>query len=251
MKLANKVALITGAGSGMGKAAALLFASEGAAIAAVDVDEAAAMQTARLITESGRQAIGLRADVSREADAEAMVAATVQKFGGLDILYNNAGIEGEGNLTHRFSAEGFDKIIAINLRGVFLGMKFAIPQMLARGGGSIINTASTAGLTGVRGGIAYCASKHAVIGMTKTTALEYAHRNIRVNCICPGPIETPLLGRVATMAKSSLEKMGTNTPLGRLGKPEEIARMALFLASDDSSYASGAPFIVDGAGTAS
>jgi NAD(P)-dependent dehydrogenase (short-subunit alcohol dehydrogenase family) len=249
MRLANKVALITGAGSGMGKAAALLFASEGAAVAAVDVNEAAALEVAKEITGRGGKAFGMRADVANPADAEAMVEETVKRFGKLNVLYNNAGIEGEANLTARYSVEGFDHVIGINLRGVFLGMKYAIPHMIKAGGGSIINTSSTAGYAGTKGGCAYVAAKHGVIGLTKTAALEYGRRNIRVNAICPGPIATPLLERIAAYQKKkevTVESMAANSPMGRPGAPEEIARVALFLASDEASYANGAAFAIDG-----
>jgi NAD(P)-dependent dehydrogenase (short-subunit alcohol dehydrogenase family) len=249
MRLANKVALITGAGSGMGKAAALLFAAEGAAVAVIDVNEAGANEVAREITASGGKAFALRADVSNPADAEKMVAETVKHFGKLNVLYNNAGIEGEANLTARFSVEGFDRVIAINLRGVFLGMKYAIPEMIKTGGGSIINTSSTAGFAGTKGGCAYVAAKHGVIGLTKTAAIEYGRRNIRVNAICPGPIATPLLERIVGHQKKkevTVDSMGAASPMGRAGAPEEIAKVALFLASDEASYANGAAFAIDG-----
>jgi NAD(P)-dependent dehydrogenase (short-subunit alcohol dehydrogenase family) len=254
MRLADKVALITGAGSGMGRAAALIFAGEGAAVAAIDIDEAAALAVAKEITGGGGKAFGLRADVSNPADAERMVEETVKRLGKLNVLYNNAGIEGEANLTARFTVEGFDRVIGINLRGVFLGMKYAIPHMINAGGGSIINTSSTAGLAGVKGGCAYSAAKHGVIGLTKSAALEYGKRNIRVNAICPGPIATPLLERLAAHQKNknvTVQTMAANTPVGRPGAPEEIARVALFLASDESSYANGGVFAIDGGMNAS
>jgi NAD(P)-dependent dehydrogenase (short-subunit alcohol dehydrogenase family) len=233
----------------MGKAAALLFAAEGAAVAAVDVNEAAVLEVAKEITAAGGKAFGMRADVSNPADAEKMVEETVKRFGKLNVLYNNAGIEGEANLTGRYSVEGFDRVIGINLRGVFLGMKYALPHMVKAGGGSIINTSSTAGYSATKGGCAYVAAKHGVIGLTKTAALEYGRRNIRVNAICPGPIATPLLERIADYQKSkkvTVDSMAANTPIGRPGQPEEIARVALFLASDESSYATGAAFAIDG-----
>ena len=237
----------------MGKAAALLFAAEGAAVAAIDIDEAAAMAVAREITGRGGKAFGMRADVSNPADAEKMVEETVKRLGKLNVLYNNAGIEGEANLTARFTLEGWEKVIGINLRGVWLGMKYAIPHMINAGGGSIINTSSTAGLSGVKGGCAYAASKHGVIGLTKTAALEYGKRNIRVNAICPGPIATPLLERIAAFQKKkevTVDTMGANTPVGRPGAPDEIAKVALFLASDEASYANGGVFPIDGGQTA-
>jgi len=233
----------------MGKAAALLFAAEGAAVAVIDVNEAGANEVAKEITASGGKAFAMRADVSNPADAEKMVEETVKRFGKLNVLYNNAGIEGEANLTARFSVEGFDRVIAINLRGVFLGMKYAIPEMIKAGGGSIINTSSTAGFAATKGGCAYVAAKHGVIGLTKTAAIEYGRRNIRVNAICPGPIATPLLERIVGYQKKkevTVESMGASSPMGRAGAPEEIAKVALFLASDEASYANGAAFAIDG-----
>lgn len=251
MKLANKVALITGAGSGMGRIAALLFASEGAAIAAVDVNEASARETAKAIEAQGGRAIAIRADVSSGADAAAMVAATAAKFGAPDVVYNNAGIEGKSDTLANLAEEDFDRVIAINLRGVWLGMKHALPHMIKKGGGSIINTASIAGLVGLRNSGPYCAAKAGVIALTRVAALEYGRYNIRVNAICPGAIDTPMISRVqggGAMSEHAVRRIST---LGRIGKPEEIARMALFLASDDASFATGAPFIVDGGWTIS
>lgn len=249
MKLANKIALITGAGSGMGRVAALLFAQEGAKIAAVDIDEKAAQETARMIEAAGGKAIAVKADVSKSADAQAMVAATVEKLGGLNIVYNNAGIEGKAEPIVKMAEEDFDRVIAINLRGVWLGMKYAIPHMITNGGGAIVNTASIAGLVGLRNSSAYCAAKAGVIAITKVAALEHGRHNIRVNAICPGAIDTPMVSRIqggGTMSERAINRIST---LGRIGKPEEIAKMALFLASDDASFATGAPFIVDGGWT--
>ena len=251
MKLANKVALITGAGSGMGRAAALLFAQEGARIAALDIDERSAAQTARDIETAGGKAFGMRADVSKKEDAQAMVAAAVEKLGALNILYNNAGIEGESNWMAEMSEEAFDRVIAVNLRGVWLGMKYALPHMVKNGGGAIINTASIAGMVAIRGATAYCAAKAGVIALTRVAALEYGRYNIRVNCICPGTIDTPMVRRVhGREGELPQRALGPSASvLGRAAQPEEIARMALFLASDDASFATGAPFVVDGGWT--
>jgi NAD(P)-dependent dehydrogenase (short-subunit alcohol dehydrogenase family) len=245
MKLAGKVAL-TGAGSGLGRAASLIFASEGAAVAAVDVNEEAANETARQIAAQGGQSLAVRADVSSDQDADAMVAATIARFGRLDVLYNNAGIEGEAAFLAQFSSAAFDRVIAVNLKGVFLGMKAALPHMVQRGG-SIINTASMAATIAQKGGAAYCAAKAGVVALTKVAALEYARYNVRVNCICPGAVETPMLERLAAHHGATPKQVFANVAaVGRAASPEEIAKVALFLASDDSSYATGSVFQIDG-----
>lgn len=251
MKLEGKVALITGAGSGMGKATALLFAREGAKIAAVDMNEKSAAETAAEIERAGGKAIAIRADVSTEADASAMVEATMRRLGTPTVMFNNAGIEGESAFVGKLTPEAFDRVIAINLRGVFLGMHYALPPMVEAGGGSIINQASIAGMVAVRGGAAYCAAKAGVIAMTRVAALEYARYNIRVNCICPGGIETAMAKRIRRGAAPDPKAVSRISVLGRMGEPEEIANMALFLASSDSSFATGAPFVVDGGWTIS
>lgn len=251
MKLDGKVALITGAGSGMGKATALLFAREGAKIAAVDVNQESAAETASEIERNGGQAIAIRADVSTEADASQMVETARRRFGTPGVLFNNAGIEGESAFVSKMTAEAFDRVIAINLRGVFLGMKYVLPHMVDAGGGSIINQASIAGLVAVRGGAAYCAAKAGVIAMTRVAALEYARYNVRVNCICPGGIETAMAKRIRRGAEPDPKAISRISVFGRMGQPEEIANMALFLASNESSFATGAPFVVDGGWTIS
>jgi NAD(P)-dependent dehydrogenase (short-subunit alcohol dehydrogenase family) len=249
MKLANKVALITGAASGMGKSAALIFAKEGARVAAVDVDSAQVQQTADEITRNGGEALALRADVSKSEDVQKAIEQTVSHFGALNIVYNNAGIEGESNFLANMTEEQFDRVIAINLRGVFLGMKYALPHLVKAGGGSIINQASIAGLVAARGGAGYCASKAGVIAMTRVAALEYGRYNIRVNAICPGAIETPMAQRIRKGAPPNPKAIQRISVLGRMAEPEEIAKVALFLASDDASFATGAPFIIDGGWT--
>ncbi|MGO9453328.1 MAG: SDR family NAD(P)-dependent oxidoreductase [Candidatus Binataceae bacterium] len=251
MKLDGKIALITGAGSGMGRATAYLFAREGAKIAAVDINEKAAAETVAEIERNGGQAVAIRADVSAEADASQMVETTMRRLGTPGVLFNNAGIEGESAFVGKMTADAFDRVIAINLRGVFLGMRYVLPRMVDAGGGSVINQASIAGMVAVRGGVAYCAAKAGVIAMTRVAALEYARYNIRVNCICPGGIETEMAKRIRRGAEPDPKAIGRISVLGRMGLPEEIANMALFLASNDSSFATGAPFVVDGGWTIS
>ena len=251
MKLANKVAIITGAGSGMGKCAALLFASEGAKIGAADIAEDAVKQTVSEITKQGGEAIAIRTDVSKGPDVERMVNETVAKFGKLDIIYNNAGIEGDSAFLSNMTEEQFDRVIAINLRGVWLGMKYALPHMMKQRSGSIINTASIAGLVAIKGGTAYAAAKAGVIAMTRVAALEYGRYNIRANAICPGAIETPMAERIRAGATPNPRAIKRISVLERMAQPEEIAKVALFLASDDASFATGAPFIIDGGWTVS
>ncbi len=251
MKLANKVAVITGAGSGMGRAAALLFANEGAKVATIDINEDTAAETARQIKSTGGSAFAFRADVSKAADSKAMIDETIKRFGVPNIVYNNAGIEGEGAFLAQLSEEGFDRVIAINLRGVWLGMKFSLPHMIKNGGGVIINTASIAGMVAVKGAAAYCASKAGVLALTRAAAMEYGRYNIRVNAICPGAIDTPMVSRISQEAGISAQANARTSFFGRIGKPEEIAKTALFLASDDASFATGAPFIIDGGWTVS
>jgi NAD(P)-dependent dehydrogenase (short-subunit alcohol dehydrogenase family) len=249
MRLANKVALITGAGSGMGRAAAVLFAAEGAKVAVADISQDGVNETVREITANGGEGLALRADVSKSEDVQQMVQAAVERFGALNVLYNNAGIEGDSDFLARMPEEAFDRVIAINLRGVFLGMKYGLPHMIKAGGGSIINQASIAGLIGIRGGAGYAAAKAGVIAMTRVAAVEYGRYNIRVNCICPGAIETPMAVRIRKGTQPKQHAINRISLLERMGKPEEIARMALFLASEEGSFATGAPFVVDGGWT--
>jgi NAD(P)-dependent dehydrogenase (short-subunit alcohol dehydrogenase family) len=245
MKLANKVALITGAGSGIGQAAARLFAREGASVAVMDFNEAAAIGTANEITAQGGKALAIAGDVSLEADVRRMVEETIARFGRLDVLYNNAGTVNQPmTQMAELSVEHYDRVMAVNARSVYLGIKHAIPHM-KRGGGSIINTASQAAFMAIIGGASYCASKAAVVGLTRVAALEYAQFKIRVNCICPGIIDTPLISNISAQADINTAAWEINA-LKRRGLPEEIAKVALFLASDDSSYISGAPFSIDG-----
>jgi NAD(P)-dependent dehydrogenase (short-subunit alcohol dehydrogenase family) len=253
--LEGRVALVTGGGGGIGRAAALAMAREGAKVAVADFDAAAAHDTVAQIdaigalgAAAGGQAITLAGDVSRGEDVRAMIADTVTAFGRLDCAFNNAGIAGYqvdavGQKTADWSEESFDRMIEVNLKGVWLCMKEEIPQMLSQGGGAIVNTASIAGLVGLQTSSAYVAAKHGVIGLTKTAAIEYADANIRVNAVCPGFIET-------RMTASAMQRRGEQIlaaiPFGRLGQPGEIAEMVAWLCSDRASYVTGAAYNVDG-----
>lgn len=254
----NKVVLITGAGGGIGRAGALAFARAGARVMATDIDDAAAQATAAAIREAGGDARAQAVDVTRSDQVAAMVAATVDAFGGLDCAFNNAGVEEENDKIADVDEALFDRIMAINVKGVWLCMKHQVAVMAARGGGSIVNTASVAGLIGAPKRAAYAASKHAVVGMTKSVAAEYARRNIRVNTVCPGIIRTTMMERaielVAQAGGASEEKQrqfhAAMHPLGRVGEADEVANAVLWLASDASSFVTGHQLAVDGGLTA-
>lgn len=248
MRLHGKVALITGGGSGMGKVASELFAAEGAKVVLTDVNDEAGEKTAAAIGDTAHY---VHADVSNDADAHAMVAATVERFGRLDVLYNNAGIMplDDGSIT---DMEGgtWDAVLGVNVKGVAFGCKYGIPAMLETGGGSIINVASfVAWLGAATSQTAYTASKGAVLAMTREIAVEYARKGIRCNALCPGPIETPLLLALLSDEEKKQRRF-VHIPMGRLGRADELAKAALFLASDDASYMTGASLIVDGGITA-
>lgn len=246
-KLRDKVAIITGASSGIGRATAQVFAEEGAILLLADWDEDGGKQVLGELERGGTPCYFVKIDVSKPEDVQRMVATAVERYGKLDVLFNNAGIEGEMNApTADCTLENWNRVIGINLTGVFLGMKYAIPEMLKNGGGSIINTASVAGLVGFAGIPAYCASKGGVIQLTKTAALEYAQQGIRVNVICPGVIRTPMVDRAIGGSAEAEKAFAATEPVGRFGTAEEVARLALFLADADSSFCTGAPFIVDG-----
>ena len=243
-RLDGKVALVTGGASGLGAATARLLSTKGAKVVVADMNAQGGQETVSKIKESGGESILVHADVSNATDVEAMVSDTVEAFGRLDFAHNNAGIpgQGRGGPTHEYSEASWDRVIDINLKGVWLCMKYEIPQMLEQGGGAIVNTASVAGLVGQRNGGAYVASKHGVVGITKTAALEYAQLGIRVNCVCPGFIETP-------MSAISLERrmqMVAAEPIGRVGIPVEIAEAVVWLCSDAASFVTGHTMTVDG-----
>ena len=246
--LEGKSTLVTGGASGIGRATALAFAREGARVLVADRQEIGAQETVGLINKAGGQGISMQADVTSEDEVAAMVALAVTSFGRLDCAFNNAGIAGAavgtvGKRTAEWSQAAWEKMLAVNLTGVFLCMKHEILQMLEQGGGAIVNTASIAGLVGLRSASAYVASKHGVVGVTKTAALEYATDNIRVNAVCPGYIETPMTEE--TMRRRGPELMA-QVPTGRLGKPEDIAEAVVWLCSDRAGFVTGSTYNVDG-----
>lgn len=244
--LNGKIALVTGASSGIGRAAALAFAREGAKVVVADVTVEGGEETVSLIKKTGGEALFVKTNVAKAAEVEALVNTAVTTYGRLDCAYNNAGIAGKTQTIVDTTEENWDRIISINLTGVWLCMKYEIPAMLKNGGGAIVNTASDAGLIGVKRTGAYVASKHGVVGLTKTAALEYAKTGIRVNAVCPGPIETPMLMKGAGHFPQMIPKMIKAQPNGRLGKPEEIAEAAVWLCSDAASFVTGLAMPVDG-----
>ncbi len=246
-RLDDKVALITGAAGGIGRTAAELFAAEGARVVIADVVDPDGAAAVAAITDAGGSAAFVHADVSDAAQAEAMVAFTVDTFGGLDVLYNNAGILPADEAGTLETPEAtWERVIAVNLKGVWLGMKFGIPALLASGGGAIVNVSSLVALMGSAvPQIAYTASKGGVLAMTRETAVEYARRGVRANVLCPGPIDTPLMEQLMSDPAWAARRL-VHIPMGRPGAPAEIARAALFLASDDSSFMTGAALVVDG-----
>ena len=247
--LEGKAALVTGGASGIGRATAVAMAREGARVAVADRTQESAAATVALINAAGGQAVAIGGDVTKEAEVTAMVARTVAAFGKIDCAFNNAGISGRavgpvGQKTHEMSRESFDGMIAVNLTGVFLCMKHEIAQMLKQGaGGSIVNTSSIAGLVGLPTASHYVAAKHGVVGLTKTAAMEYAREKIRVNCVNPGYIKTPMTDE--TM-KTRYDELMTKVPMNRLGVPEEIAEAVVWICSDKASFVTGASHIIDG-----
>jgi NAD(P)-dependent dehydrogenase (short-subunit alcohol dehydrogenase family) len=252
-RLAQKVALITGSGSGQGRAAAVLFAREGAHVIVSDVNVAGGQETVHLVRAAGGNATFQPADVSNAAEVEALVQATLQTYGGLHVLYNNAAIWSGGQLDNfvtELSEDGWEKVISINLKGVYLCCKYGIPALIATGGGSVINTASVAGLAGSRNrSHAYSASKGGVIALTRAMAMTYARNGVRVNAICPGGVDTPMIAPLLNTEERQ-QRFAQGHPLGRLGTPQDIAQFALYLASDESSWVTGGIFAIDGGFTA-
>ncbi len=252
MKLVDKVAIITGAGSGIGRTTALLFTQEGAKVVVVDIDEKAGERTVSMIKEMGGSAIFIPADVSNSSHVLNMVKVTVDTYGRLDILINVAGIFSEGDVVST-PEETWNRILGINLLGIFLCMKYCIPYMVKGGGGSVVNIASEAGLVGIANQVAYNVSKSGVIALTRSTAVDFATKNIRINCICPGRTLTPLVEKIIDNSEDPEETrrvLSDDRPLKRMGKPEEIATGILFLASDESKYTIGSVLSVDGGYTA-
>jgi NAD(P)-dependent dehydrogenase (short-subunit alcohol dehydrogenase family) len=247
--LQGKVTLVTGAGGGIGRATALVLASEGARVLVSDISTRRGTETAELVRAAGGEAEFLKADVTRAADCEALVAAAVQHWGRLDGAHNNAGISGQIVSVAEDTEENWDRTLAVDLKGVWLCMKYQILQMLKQGGGSIVNTASTAGLLGTVRMAAYAAAKHGVVGLTKTAALEYARSNIRINAVCPGVIGTPPILQWMEDPKRKDALLGQE-PIGRAGTPEEIGNAVAWLFSDAASFVTGAAFPVDGGLTA-
>ena len=247
MKLTGQVAIVTGGGSGQGRATALLFAQEGAKVVIGDINEQGAAETAQMINRNeGGQAFSIKTDVTKSGDAQAMVDAALRQYGRLDILINNAGatlFKGIDDTTE----EDWDRIINTNLKSIFLGCKAAIPAMRKSGGGSIVNIASVAGLMGMPEHFVYCAAKAGAIHLTKSLALDHGRENIRINCICPGGVRTPMLNEVIDVNDpAQIDRVGKQHALGRIAEPEEIARVSLFLCTPDASFMTGAAVTVDG-----
>jgi NAD(P)-dependent dehydrogenase (short-subunit alcohol dehydrogenase family) len=247
MRLEGKVALVTGGASGMGRAASALFAREGAKVVLTDVADEDGEAAAAEIRQQGGEAAFVHADVSEEADAEAMVDSAVERFGGLHVLYNNAGVmPPEDGSVDALDERIWDLTFAVNVKGVAFGCKYGVPALMASGGGSIVNVASfVAWMGAATSQTAYTSSKGAVLAMTREIAVEYARRGVRCNALCPGPIETPLLMKLLS-DEAKRQRRFVHIPMGRLGRAEELAKAALFLASDDSSFMTGASLIVDG-----
>jgi len=246
-RLDGKVAVITGAGSGIGRETALLFAREGAKIVVADYASEAGEATVRQIGEKGGDALFIKTDVSQASAVERMVKATVEKYGRIDILYNNAGVLGEVAFVGDATEDDWDRLMSINLKGTFLCSKYAVREMIKGGSGVIVNTASAMGFVGLPGNAAYSAAKGGIIQLTRTMALEYASSNIRVNCLCAGWVDTPMNLK---LEERIINWTVRETPMKRWAKPEEIAQAALYLASDESSFVTGAALVIDGGWTA-
>lgn len=244
--LQDSTAVVSGASSGIGRTTATRLASEGANVVAADVDTDGGEETVAQIEDEGGEATFVETDVTDQADLEAMVQTAVDTYGGLDIAFNNAGIEGEYLPSHSQTIENWQDVINVNLSGVFMGMREEIPVMLEDGGGAIVNTASVAAIDGFPMLAPYVASKHGVVGLTKTAAVEFGGDGLRVNAICPGVIDTPMIERTEEVTSEALEQTIQATPMGRLGDPEEIAGAVAWLCSDDASFITGEQLVIDG-----
>jgi NAD(P)-dependent dehydrogenase (short-subunit alcohol dehydrogenase family) len=254
MDFTGKVALVTGGGNGIGRAAAAAFARHGAKVVVVDRDSPGAEATAGIIRQNGGEATAVTADVTRSEDVKAYVKAAIEAYGQIDCFFNNAGIEGKLAATAEYDEAMFDAVIGVNLKGVFLGLRHVLPEMIRRGSGAVVNTASVAGLVATPGMPAYVASKHAVIGLTKAAAGEVARQGIRVNAVCPGPVDTRMIHALAEQISPGnpaavAERYQAVIPSGRYTTPEEVANMVLFLCSDLASNTTGGQFVVDGGRT--
>jgi NAD(P)-dependent dehydrogenase (short-subunit alcohol dehydrogenase family) len=246
----GKVAFVTGAASGIGRAATIAFAREGASVVLADVSEQGTAETARMIGEEGGRALAVRCDVTRAADVQAAMKKTTDAFGRLDFAFNNAGVEPKKLVpTADVDEEEWDRIMGIDLRGVFLCMKYQIPLMLGHGGGVIVNTSSGAGVIGIKNNAVYTAAKHGVIGLTRAAALEYAAKNVRINAACPGYIDTPMIERFAGRSAEARAKVIAEEPIGRMGTPEEIAATVVWMCSDAAGFMVGHALVVDGGQT--
>src|SRR3954453_19794888 len=247
---AGKVAFVTGAANGIGRTAALAFAREGAAVVVADVSEQGNRETASMVEQAGGRALAGGCDVSRAEDVKAALDRAVETFGRLDFALNNAGVEQPITAAADLAEEEWDRTVRVNLRGVFLCMRHEIPLMLKQGGGAIVNTSSGAGVKGFAGQAAYCAAKHGVVGLTKAAALDYAKAGIRVNAVCPGIIETPMMDRFSGGTPEGRARVIAQEPVGRMGRPEEIAAAVVWLCSDAAAFVVGHAMVIDGGQTA-
>ena len=242
MKLKDKVAFITGFGSGLGQAIAILFAKEGAAVAGTSTTESKGLETVKMVVEAGGRSLFRSGDVGDTAQMKSLIDETVRRFGGIDIVVNSAGVRTNGSITD-ITEEDWDRTLDANLKGAFVVSRLAIPEMIKRGGGVILHIAARSGMLGQAGRAAYCASKGGMITLTEAMAMDHAKDKIRVNCICPGPTRTPM---VDTSTPEKLARYETRVPLGRIGEPEDVAQAALYLASDEASFVTAAILPVDG-----